>query len=117
MAQIINDQIFVCFPFLNNIYSYFIEISTIATKLCIPLTWITPAGLEITQHYLKRKKKVISISLFGKTKKLVLRDKDSKMDSAKQKQAIIPNIIHSLDATHLNNLIKRASFYFLTKLE
>jgi len=107
IAEIINDQIFVCFPSLNYIYNYFIDIAKLSTKLGIPLTWITPAGLEITQHYLKRKKKVVPISLFGKIRKLVIRENDvKKMDNAKQTQAIIPNIIHSLDATHLNNLIK-----------
>lgn len=109
IAEIINNQIFVVFPSLNNIYNYFIDISKLTIKLGIPLTWITPSGLEITQHYLKRKKKIISVSIFGKSKKLVLRENDSEMDEAKQIQAIIPNIIHSLDATHLNNLINLAS--------
>jgi len=108
IATIINDQIFVCFPSLNNIYNYFIDITNIINKLGIPLTWITPSGLIITQHYLKRKKKIISVSILGKTKKLVLRENDSKKDNAKQIQAIIPNIIHSLDASHLTNLIKTA---------
>nr|QWO71393.1 RNA polymerase [Termitomyces bulborhizus] len=109
IAEIIHNQIFVCFPSLNYIYNYFIEVTKISSKLGIQLTWITPAGLEITQHYLKRKKKIISISLLGKTKKLVLRENDSKLDASKQSQAIIPNIIHSLDASHLMNLIKTAS--------
>lgn len=34
---------------------------------------------------------------------------EKKIDNSKQAQAIIPNIIHSLDASHLVNLIKAAS--------
>lgn len=34
---------------------------------------------------------------------------DKKIDKAKQAQGIIPNIIHSLDASHIMNLIKTAS--------
>jgi DNA-directed RNA polymerase len=38
IASIINEQIFVVFPSLNNIYNYFIDISKLTIKLGIPLT-------------------------------------------------------------------------------
>jgi DNA-directed RNA polymerase len=38
IAEIINNQIFVVFPSLNGIYSYFIEIAKIMVKLGIPIT-------------------------------------------------------------------------------
>ena len=53
--------------------------------------------------------KVITVSILGKSKKLVLREKENKLNKAKQKQAIIPNIVHSLDASHLINLINTAA--------
>lgn len=109
IASIINDQIFAVFPSLNSIYNFFIDIAKITIKLGIPLTWITPSGLKITQRYLKKKKIVVPLSIFGKTKKLVLTENDDSLDSIKQQQAIIPNIIHSLDASHLINLIKTSS--------
>lgn len=108
MAEIINDQIFVVFPSLNEIYKYFIDITKLSIKLDIPLNWIAPSGLHITQRYLKSIKKVVSVSLFGKTKKIVIRENEDKLDKTKQSQAIIPNIIHSLDASHLINLILSA---------
>nr|YP_025889.1 DNA-dependent RNA polymerase [Moniliophthora perniciosa]AAQ74287.1 DNA-dependent RNA polymerase [Moniliophthora perniciosa] len=108
IASIINDQIFVVFPSLNEIYNYFIELAKLAVKLELPMTWITPSGLKITQNYFKRKKKVISISIFGKSKKIVIKENTDKIDKGKQIQSIIPNIIHSLDATHLMNIIQNA---------
>ena len=42
--------------------------------LGLPLIWITPSGLKITQNYIKQKKKVVSVSLFGKTKKMMYKD-------------------------------------------
>lgn len=78
-------------------------------KLGIPITWFTPNGLKITQHYLKNKEKIISTSLFNKTKKMVYREYFNEIDSRKQSNAIIPNIIHSLDATHLINLINNTT--------
>jgi DNA-dependent RNA polymerase len=101
IAKIINHQIFLLFPSLNYIYEYFLNISKLMTKLGIPISWVTPAGLNITQDYLKSKR--ISISTFnrGRTKKMVLKEITDKKDNLKQVEAIIPNIIHSLDATHL----------------
>jgi hypothetical protein len=38
IADIINEQIFVVFPSLNNIYNYFIEMTKLSIKLSIPIT-------------------------------------------------------------------------------
>nr|YP_010130257.1 DNA-dependent RNA polymerase [Clavaria fumosa]QPZ51159.1 DNA-dependent RNA polymerase [Clavaria fumosa] len=109
IASILNDQIFVVFPSLNKIYDYFIKITELIIELGIPLTWITPAGIKITQKYLKSNKKLIPIKFLGKTKTLVLRQWTNILNKQKQKNSIIPNIIHSLDASHLINLINNAT--------
>jgi hypothetical protein len=109
MAEIINEQIFVVFPALNNIYNYFIDIAKLTSELDIPLYWVTPNGLKITQRYLRKKKKVISVNLFSITKKVVIHEKKDKIDKVKQAQAIIPNIIHSLDADHLISIIQKSA--------
>jgi len=109
IAQIINEEVFTLFPSLNYIYHYFIDISKLMIKLNIPLSWITPAGMKITQHYLKTKKSSIAIRFAGKIKKMVLKEWTDKMDTSKQTLAIIPNIIHSLDANHLINLLNKVS--------
>ena len=57
----------------------------------------------------KNQKENSSVSLFGKTKRIVIRENETKLDNSKQVQAIIPNIIHSLDASHLINLILKAN--------
>jgi len=53
IANILNEQIFVLFPSLNKIYDYLLNITELIIELGIPLTWITPAGIKITQHYLR----------------------------------------------------------------
>jgi DNA-directed RNA polymerase len=108
IANIINEQIFVVYPSLNNIYSYFLEMAKIMIKLGTPITWITPAGMKITQNYLKSKQSVIATKLFNVTKKMVIKEYLKETDNLKQSNAIIPNIIHSLDATHLINLINNS---------
>jgi len=64
--------------------------------------------LKITQHYLKSKQTVISTKLFKRSKKMIIRESLNELDKLKQTNSIIPNIIHSLDATHLINLINKA---------
>ena len=72
----------------------------------MPLQWITPAGLHITQLYYKSTIQKLSISIHNrKSRTFVLRSKTDIKDTRKQNQAIIPNIIHSLDASHLINII------------
>jgi DNA-directed RNA polymerase len=66
-------------------------------------------GLEIIQKYLLSTKHKVSIN-FGrkKNKTAILREWTGKIDKRKQVNAIIPNIIHSLDASHLINLLNTA---------
>jgi DNA-directed RNA polymerase len=105
IAEIIYNQIFELFPSLKSIYDYFMNISKLMIKLEIPLSWFTPMGLKLTQHYLNSKINKISISMGGKNKTLVLREFKDEINKRKQIQAIIPNIIHSLDASHLIKII------------
>ena len=64
--------------------------------------------MRITQHYLKSKQTGISTKLFKQSKKIIIRETLNELDRLKQTNAIIPNIIHSLDATHLINLINKS---------
>ena len=54
------------------------------------------------------KKNKIGITLRGISKTLVINENLYKTNKAKQSLAIIPNIIHSLDASHLSNVIINA---------
>jgi DNA-directed RNA polymerase, mitochondrial len=105
LAEIINKQIFNSLPYLEEVYKYLKEIVKLCLKCNIPLTWFTPSGLKITQFYALSKQNKISISFKNKTKSVVLRSVTDKVDSKKQVNSIIPNIIHSLDASHLINII------------
>ena len=61
--------------------------------------------MKITQNYMKSSSKKVSIKLGQKTKTFVFKRTSDEGDNRKQAQAIIPNIIHSLDASHLMNII------------
>jgi DNA-directed RNA polymerase, mitochondrial len=105
IADIINKAIFKTYPSLDLIYSYFINMTKLLNKLEIPVIWLTPSGLEIVQNYYISKQNKIAINFAGRTKKMVIRDWSEKVDKSKQSQGIIPNIIHSLEASHFMNVI------------
>jgi DNA-directed RNA polymerase len=101
IAVIVNEVIFKLYPSLKKIYDYLLDISKLMIKLGIPLTWITPTGMKITQHYLISKRKTIPIQFAGHTNKMVLKERTDKLNVNKQIGSIIPNTIHSLDSAHL----------------
>jgi DNA-directed RNA polymerase len=110
IAKIINDTIFVLFPSLKLVYDYLIGMSDLLTKAKLPITWSAPSGLQITQNYLKTEVHKASIKSGNVAKTIVMRQSNvDKIDNRKQKQAIIPNVIHSLDASHLINLVTTAN--------
>lgn len=93
IAKIINKSIFIKYKGLNFIYNYFIEMAKLKSKLNLPLVWLTASGLLLTQKYYKSKETKISLTLAGKTKKLVIRDMTTLLDPRKQNNSIIPRTL------------------------
>jgi len=63
--------------------------------------WTTPDGLPVVQKYLTRKAKRIDIVLDGKTSRPQFGVLTSSVDVRKMACSISPNVIHSIDATHI----------------
>ena len=109
IAKIINEQIFIVFPKLKEIYNYFINVTKILVLIGLPIVWFTPLGLEIQQRYLQSEKHKVTISLRGKSKVITLQKfKKGTIDSRKQSSAIVPNIVHTMDAQQLMLVIIHA---------
>lgn len=105
MAQIVYNIIFEEYPSIKELYEYFINITRLMVKLEVPISWRPPSGLKIIQSYRLSSEHKVSISWGGKRRKFVLRMPNKDIDKRKQVNAIIPNIIHSLDASHLFKVI------------
>lgn len=102
LAKIMHEALFESYPALKKLFEYFVSVCLAFTKLDIPISWYPPSGLSIEQRYLKTAKAKVSISVGkGKQKTVILKRKLSKTDTRIQTQAILPNIIHSMDASHL----------------
>ena len=105
ISEIIKDSSFNVYPCLRDIYNYFINSAKLMLNLNIPIVWFTPAGLEISQSYFLSETNKVKLSYFGNTRTSVIREWSTIIDKNKQNQSIVPNIIHSLDASHLINVI------------
>jgi len=82
-----------------EIMAYFQEVAELSAYHNVPLNWVTPMGLKVTQSYYSMNRTRIK-TIMGE---IVLWNEDSSMglDPAKNRLAASPNVIHSLDAAML----------------
>ena len=111
LSIIIYNSLFEMHPTLNNIMVYFHQIVDLYNNLNIAIRWITPAGLTLDQKYIKFTKYDITNTIFKKRYKIVLRRPEVKnnsgvINSSKQKNAFVPNFIHSMDGSNIVLLLK-----------
>jgi DNA-directed RNA polymerase len=66
-----------------------------------PVTWTTPLGFPVVQNYRKTKDERVETHLAGARKVLSMRRDLPDVDKRKSSLAISPNVVHSLDASHL----------------
>lgn len=109
MAEIIKNISLDVYPSLRKIYNYFLNTTKLLVYLNLPVVWFTPTGLKVTQRYMKADKQKVSLSTFGKSRTAVIKNYTNLTNKGKQIQSIIPNIIHSLDASHLVSVINKCT--------
>jgi len=71
------------------------------------IRWITPDGFPAIQRYQKQEIKRINTKLCGAAKLVITVDTDQP-DKSSHKNGIAPNMIHSLDATHMRKVAEKA---------
>jgi hypothetical protein len=86
-------------PKIDALSKYLNTIVSICTGLSIPIPWTLPSGAEINGSYLIEKERKIAAFSFTKTKYTFKKFLPKEYDIKKQRRAIRPNLIHSLDAT------------------
>ena len=100
LTQTINKIIYVEYPKLLTINTYLKKVAEICCTLNIPIVWALPSGLNVSQSY--QGSEAIRLKPFAYKKntfKLLVGNK--KVNKPKQIRALMPNLIHSLDATSL----------------
>src|SRR6185369_7216360 len=96
LSELIHGILYENHPLLKQLVDYLSEIAELLHKLSLPIVWNTPSGLIIKQKYTKFKKiRVKSKSNNNSSYTLLLPTEE--IDLKKQKAALMPNIVHSLD--------------------
>lgn len=107
LINIIKNIIKTDFTKIDNLVKYLRNVAKLCNACNLPIFWSLPSGLKIYQSYLETKS--ISISPFTYTKaklNIKVTNKD-KFDQNKQIRALMPNLIHSLDAHSMTDLYYR----------
>jgi len=101
LRKALNFTIFVEYPKLTALAEYLKGVANVANKLEIQIPWYLPSGLIVNQQYYKTE--TIKIKPFAYTKNIVNLSvlNKTKFNKNKQKIALMPNLIHSLDAASL----------------
>nr|ADO51613.1 rnapol [Moniliophthora roreri] len=100
LVKNIEELIYTEFPKLREFNDYLRRVAEICCQLNLTISWILPTGLNVNQNY--QDFQAIRLHPFrykSKTFKLLI--KSNKTNKAKQIRALMPNLIHSLDAASL----------------
>lgn len=77
----------------------------VCSKADTPFTWTTPLGFKVTQDYKKSKSERIDLLYKGAMHKVSLSVDTPKLDKNRASAAAAPNVVHSLDASHLMSTV------------
>jgi len=77
------------------------EVSKLVTKDSNVITWTTPCGLPIQQHYMEYNVKTIQLRILDTRVRLYTKQNTGNIDTRRQVSGIAPNFIHSMDSSHL----------------
>ena len=106
LRDALNIVIFIDYPKLSSLLNYLKDIAKVSNKLKIPIPWILPTGLVVNQQfYLKETIRVKPFIYKKNVLNLTVAIKD-KYNETKQKTALMPNLVHSLDAASLGLVIE-----------
>lgn len=94
-----NKILYTNYPQVKKLTEYLDKIAKIFSDLNLPIVWRLPHGLKISQKYVTHKSKKIKPYSFSEKEITLTITNKNKIDSIKQRNALMPNLVHSLDAT------------------
>jgi Autographiviridae RNA polymerase len=85
------------------------EMAMLAAKEGLPIQWQTPLGFPVQQRYLRYKRRYVKTRISGTVMKLIISNEGGKLDRVRQRMGVAPNVVHSLDASHLYLTLAKAA--------
>ena len=104
LVKIIEKIIYTEFPKLKDFNEYLKKVATICNTLNITIVWALPSGLKVNQSYVDSEAIRLRPFKFRKNT-FSLKIRNEKINKSKQIRALMPNLIHSLDAASLSLIV------------
>lgn len=122
LATVISGSIKELMPGVAEVKDWLREIASLFSEANLPIKWTTPTGLKVVQQ--KFKQKQVRVRSFYGTAKLkgfaadgsllTMNVDTDKLDKVEQMNALVPNVIHSLDAAHLMKTVNACTSIGIT---
>lgn len=106
LGNIIKQTVLSIIPPFNNLKKYFDGIIEILNILNLPIYWTTPSGMKVSLTSMKMESKKIRTNKLRSSKPITILIPTDSLDYNAIKTGLMPNFIHSLDATNIHLLIK-----------
>lgn len=106
-VNLIHNIIEVEFTQIKRLIQYLNSVVKLCNALCININWTLPSGLEVRQGYLEQHTERIPLVSYSKKRVSIKYTKKNSLDKNKQVVALMPNLIHSLDAASLMILCEK----------
>jgi len=91
-------------------------VARLFNQAALPMWWTSPIGLPVFQSYQSHKRGRVETYIGGRLVRLSLRVEEPTLDGRAMVNAISPNFVHSLDASHLMAVVNRCHDDGLTSL-
>ncbi|WP_421276130.1 DNA-directed RNA polymerase [Aeromonas veronii] len=102
MAWLVYKSVVETVDIPAQIMQWLKQMARLVVKSKAPVKWTTPLGFPVVQSYYKQDDRTIDGVLYGKKRiQVQYKTATKELDRAKQVNGIAPNVVHSLDSTHL----------------
>jgi DNA-directed RNA polymerase len=107
LASVIHELLYDSFESLKVLVKYLKDMNRLLKILRLSSIWMSPGGLIIEQKYVKFNSINKTTSILGRKKSITIKEPiRNDINLRKQNEAIMPNIVHSFDASNIALLIK-----------
>ena len=108
LANVLHDALGQVVVAARTAMDWLKEVSRVAARDGLPVTWTTPAGFLVMQDYRMLEGRRVQMLVDGRKLQLLLQIEGETIDPRRQAQGIAPNYVHSLDAAHLMRTVAMA---------
>ena len=109
LSKFVWEAIHEVFDRPTKCMKYLQEVAKVLTRAGKDVSWTTPTGFPVLQHYVKQVSKSVSTQIAGEATWVNFKHSTDELSLARAKQGISPNFVHSLDASILTKTVIEAN--------